>query len=192
MIIEKKNHQKRDAQIDFYGFEETIKSMDRVIIKAQFDSLELLRHIEPYMKFYNNFLSFTRNDMLYIEITEDSLILCYKDVESFNKLLKPLPDRAALKIDPDQHIKEPFIFKAFFPRKKFPKNGLHINFSLVEGPYDIARERGIMYLKWMDPAIEFVDWTENNLKGAKVFLPTYESLLSYSKVLVYKYLIKSV
>lgn len=166
--------------------------MDRVLIRAQFDSLELLRHIEPYMKFYNNFLSFTRNDMLYIEITEDSLILCYKDVESFNKLLKPLPDRAALKIDPDRHVKEPFIFKAFFPRKKFPKDGLRIKFYLIEGPYEIARERGLSYLKWMDEGIGFEDFIEGNLKGANVFLPTYESLMSYSKVLVYKYIIKSV
>ena len=166
--------------------------MDRVIVKADFDNLEFLHHIEPYIKFYNNFLHFSRNDRLYLELTDNAVVLVYKDLEAFRALVKPPPKTKKEFFTPNKKLKDSFILRAFFPKHKFPAEGLHLRFELIAGPFDELIAFAKMYIQWIDPDMPFEVIADEGKGVFAVHIATYRMLIGYSKTLIYKYLLDSV
>ena len=165
-------------------------SQNSIIIRAKFSHQSLLSHIEPYIHFYNHFLDFTKNESLYLEVIHDSILLIYKDLAAFDRLVAPPPYRAQM--EKIQEKNDPFILNAFFPKSKFPEQGMSIIFTVIEGDFTHLANRFQSYVNWMDPAIQFSIFSEMSTSIVKIFYPTHETLINYSRVLIAKYLVDSI
>jgi hypothetical protein len=166
--------------------------MDRIIFKMELENLDFLAHLEPYLRFYNNFLSYKKSDLLFFEITHNSVIFFYRDRDAFNQLVNPLPDRKFLSLNFAKEYPDPFIMRAILPKEKFPKDGLRLRFVLVNGPLNLLFEKAIAYIQWMDGSMTCEKIETESEKGMLLHIPTYSALMNYTKTLIFKYLVDSI